>query len=72
MDWQTEKPVNESRAIAYLDELEAESPMGFPGQEVAAMLRRSLVTIDHDSDHSSRDGLAKSLERWSGRRGSNP
>jgi len=29
------------RWAAYLDELDGESPMGFPGEEIAAMLRRS-------------------------------
>ena len=43
VDWKTHEPVNERRAVAYLDELEAESPMGFPGEEVAAMLRSMKV-----------------------------
>jgi hypothetical protein len=59
VDWETEKPVDESRAIAYLDELESELPMGFPGEDIATMLRRSLVTIDHDSDHRFGDGFSK-------------
>lgn len=46
VDWETKRPANERRVVAYLDELQAESPIGFPGEEVAAMLRKSL------GDHS--------------------